>query len=59
MYISRAVLLLVICSYLFAPSIFGWMIDPRGSWYRPYLLWAVAIALLMLTQIRQREDDVE
>lgn len=59
MYISRAVLLLILCSYLFAPSVFGWMIDPRGSWYRPYLFWAVGVALLFLTQFRSREDDLE
>jgi len=39
-YISRSIMLLILAAYVFAPTAFGWMIDPGGAWFRPYIIWA-------------------
>lgn len=59
MYISRSVLLLILAAYVFSPTAFGWMIDPGGAWYRPYLIWAAIVATTFLLQMRHRagSDD--
>ena len=60
MYISRAVLLLILAAYVFSPSAFTWMVDPGGAWYRPYLIWAgiVVITFAMQTRRNPREDEL-
>ncbi len=60
MYISRAVLLLILAAYVFSPSAFTWMVDPGGAWYRPYLIWAsiVAITFAMQPPVNTRDDDL-
>ncbi len=57
MYISRSVLLLILAAYVFSPTAFGWMIDPAGAWYRPYLFWAVIVAATFLLQGRAPDNE--
>jgi hypothetical protein len=56
-YISRSVLLLILAAYVFSPTAFGWMIDPGGAWYRPYLIWAGIIATTFLLQPRSPDNE--
>lgn len=39
MYISRALLLLLLLTFLFFPLLLQWTFSSEGSWYRPYLVW--------------------
>ena len=57
MYISRSVLLLILAAYVFSPTAFGWMIDPGGAWYRPYLIWAGIVAATFLLQGRSPDGE--
>lgn len=57
MYISRSVLLLILAAYVFLPTAFGWMIDPGGAWYRPYLFWAGIVATSFLLQSRAPDNE--
>lgn len=59
MYISRAVLLLILAAYVFSPSAFTWMVDPGGNWYRPYLIWAAIIATTFAMQSGGNPSDDE
>lgn len=59
MYISRAVLLLILAAYVFSPSAFSWMVDPGGTWYRPYLIWAAIVATTFLMQSHNDPSDDE
>lgn len=59
MYISRAVLLLILAAYVFSPSAFTWMVDPGGTWYRPYLIWAAIIAVTFAMQSGGNPSDDE
>lgn len=59
MYISRSVLLLILAVYVFSPTAFGWMIDPGGAWYRPYLIWAAIVLTSFALQFRRQNGDEE
>lgn len=59
MYISRSVLLLILAAYVFSPTAFSWMIDPGGTWYRPYLIWAGIVATTFLMQMRRQNGEEE
>lgn len=45
MYIYRLVFLLILGVYIFSPVIMDWWIAPGSAWYRPYIIWALIIAL--------------
>lgn len=59
MYISRSVLLLILAAYVFSPTVFSWMIDPHGMWYRPYIIWALIIIATFLLQPSGKPRDDE
>lgn len=50
MYINRALALLMIMLYVFAPPIQEWVLTGGTAWYRPFIVWAVAIALVYWAQ---------
>jgi hypothetical protein len=50
MYISRAIMLLILAAYVFAPTVFSWMIDPSGAWFRPYIIWSAIVLATFLLQ---------
>jgi len=59
MYIPRSILLLILAAYIFSPTVFGWMLTPGGSWYRPYLIWtAVVVATFVLQWQRKEKNDL-
>lgn len=51
-------ILLVLAGYVFSPTIFTWMINPAGAWYRPFILWFVLILLALFIQLRRGANDV-
>ena len=57
MYIDRLVLLLIIGGYILSPAILQWWTESGVAWYRPYLLWALMIALTFwITKSRDLDD---
>jgi hypothetical protein len=57
MYIPRSILLLILAAYIFSPTVFGWMLTPGGSWYRPYLIWSAVVFATFLLQWGRKESD--
>jgi hypothetical protein len=57
MYISRSIMLLILAAYVFSPTAFGWMIDPGGAWFRPYIIWAGVVLATFLLQPRTPDND--
>ncbi|MBN8430717.1 hypothetical protein JF535_07620 [Microbulbifer salipaludis] len=51
-------ILLVLVGYVFSPTVFTWMINPTGAWYRPFILWFVLILLAIVIQRRRKPDDL-
>lgn len=50
---QRLVILLLLAAYIFSPSVFNWIVDPEGSWYRPYIVWLLVIAIAFSLQLRR------
>ncbi|MFS1523075.1 hypothetical protein ACL7TT_03000 [Microbulbifer sp. 2304DJ12-6] len=51
-------ILLVLVGYVFSPTIFTWMINPFGAWYRPFILWFVLILLAIFIQWRRKSNEL-
>lgn len=52
---QRLVILLLLVAYIFSPSLFNWIINPEGAWYRPYIVWVVVIVIAFIMQIRRKK----
>lgn len=51
---QRLVILLLLIAYIFSPTLFNWIINPEGAWYRPYIVWMVVIVIAFIMQIRRK-----
>jgi hypothetical protein len=51
---QRLVILLLLVAYIFSPSLFNWIINPEGAWYRPYVVWVIVIVVAFVMQIRRK-----
>ncbi len=51
---QRLVILLLLVAYIFSPSLFNWIINPEGAWYRPYIVWVAVIVIAFVMQIRRK-----
>jgi len=51
---QRLVILLLLIAYIFSPTLFNWIINPDGAWYRPYIVWVVVIVIAFIMQIRRK-----
>lgn len=47
---QRPLLLLILVVYIFSPTLFSWIINPDGAWYRPYLVWVIIIIIAFFVQ---------
>lgn len=54
---QRFLVILLLGTYFFSPSIFTWMIDPDGRWYRPYILWGLVILTAFILDISSRRRN--
>lgn len=54
---QRPLLLLVLVAYIFSPTLFAWVINPAGAWYKPYIIWAVVIVIAYIMQNRSKPHD--
>lgn len=52
---QRLVILLLLVAYIFSPSLFDWIVDPEGTWYRPYIAWLVVIVIAFIMQVRRNK----
>ncbi|MCH9691782.1 MAG: hypothetical protein K0U59_06920 [Gammaproteobacteria bacterium] len=50
--------LLILVGYIFSPTVFTWLINPDGAWYRPFVLWFGLIVLAAIIQFRRNTDDL-
>ncbi len=51
---QRLVILLLLIAYIFSPTIFTWIVNPEGAWYRPYIMWILVIAIAYAIQARKQ-----
>ena len=57
-YINRTLLLLLAIAIAFIPSAQEWVTSGGAAWYRPYLVWAVVIAVAWWNQRKSYGDDL-
>ena len=43
---------------VFIPSAQEWVISGGTAWYRPYLIWAVIVAVAWWNQRKSYSDDI-
>lgn len=53
----RLLIVVLILTYVFSPSLLNWMINPEGSWLRPYILWTGLIITAFVLQLQGRHND--
>lgn len=47
---QRPLLLLILVVYIFSPTLFSWIINPAGAWYRPFIVWLIVIIIAYFVQ---------
>jgi len=55
---QRSIILLLVLAYVFSPTLLSWILNPYGSWYRPYLIWAIVIVLAYLISGRRKKHEL-
>ncbi len=55
---QRPVLFLLLILYVFSPTLFNWVVNPDGAWYRPYIIWMLVIAIAYAVQSRRKRHDI-
>jgi len=58
MHNQRLLILFLLVAYIFSPTLFTWMINPEGAWYRPYIIWAMLIATAFIFQKRKNTHEL-
>lgn len=53
---QRLVILLLLIAYIFSPTLFSWIIDPEGAWFRPYIAWVAVIVIAYIVQARKKRS---
>ena len=51
---QRLVILLLVIAYIFSPTLFSWIVNPEGAWYRPFIVWIGVIVIAFVMQIRRK-----
>lgn len=51
---QRLVILLLLVAYIFSPSLFNWILNPEGAWYRPFIVWVIVIVIAFVMQVRRK-----
>lgn len=54
---QRPLLLLLLVFYIFSPTLFSWVINPSGAWYRPYIIWMLLVVVAYVVQGRGKDND--
>ncbi|WP_179957784.1 hypothetical protein [Exilibacterium tricleocarpae] len=55
---QRPLMFLLLVLYVFSPTLFNWMINPDGAWYRPYIIWMLVIVIAYVIQNRRQRHDI-
>lgn len=52
---QRLLILSMLILYIFSPTIFAWVINPEGAWYRPFIIWGLLIAAAFAVQMKRQQ----
>ncbi len=54
---QQLLIAVLIVAYVFSPTLLNWMINPEGSWLRPYIIWFFMILAAVFVYQPWRKDD--
>lgn len=54
---QRLVILLLLIGYIFSPTLFTWIVNPEGAWYRPFVIWLLVIVIAFVIQLRRKKSS--
>ncbi len=54
---QRPLILIALLAYIVSPSLFAWVTDPVGMWYKPFLIWLLVIGAAFLTVNHKTRRD--
>ncbi|GAA6154410.1 hypothetical protein [Pseudoteredinibacter isoporae] len=54
---QQLLIAVLIIAYVFSPTLLNWMINPEGSWLRPYIIWFFMILAAVFVYQPWRKDD--
>ncbi len=55
---QRPIILLIVLAFIFSPTLLSWILNPQGSWYRPYFIWAIVILIAYLISGRNKNHEL-
>ncbi len=55
---QRPIVLVLVLAYSFSPTLLGWILNPYGSWYRPYFIWALVVVVAYLMAGRKNKHEL-
>jgi len=56
---QQLLIVVLIIAYFFSPTLLNWMINPEGSWLRPYIIWVAMIIAALFVYQPWRDHDSE
>lgn len=54
---QQLLIAVLIVAYVFSPTLLNWMINPEGSWLRPYIIWVVMLLATIFVYQPWRDDE--
>ncbi|MCV6626033.1 MAG: hypothetical protein OIF38_08045 [Cellvibrionaceae bacterium] len=54
---QQLLIAVLIIAYVFSPTLFNWMINPDGSWLRPFIIWLMLLLGAVLVYQPWRDDS--
>lgn len=55
---QRPAIMLLVTVYVFSPSLLSWILNPHGTWYRPYFIWAIIIVIAYLISGHKKKHEL-
>ncbi|MEO0442169.1 MAG: hypothetical protein AAFZ92_00295 [Pseudomonadota bacterium] len=47
---QRFLFFTLLIAYVFMPTLFNWVVSPEGTWYKPFIVWALIVIGAYLLQ---------
>ena len=54
---SLPLILLLLLAYIATPLMLNWVTDPKGVWYKPFIIWLAVIVVAFIVERRASHDD--
>lgn len=53
---QRFLFFTLLIAYMFAPTLYGWIALPEGTWLKPFLIWALIVVGAFLYQLNKKAE---